>query len=91
LRELRREVTEAIEPMRREKLIGSSLEAEVTVSSAHAGVDLPELFITGSVFSGETLLVTKTSNHKCGRCWRHLPEVPDDGALCGRCDEVVNG
>jgi len=91
LRELRREVTEAIEPMRRDKVIGSSLEAEVTVSGGHAGIDLPELFITGSVVSGDTLSVTKTTHHKCGRCWRHLPEVSEDGALCGRCDEVVNG
>ena len=35
--------------------------------------------------------VTKTDNHKCGRCWRYLPEVKDDGDLCARCDEVVNG
>jgi len=27
--------------------------------------------------------------HKCGRCWRHLPEVSDDGALCDRCEDVV--
>jgi len=90
-RELRGAVTEAIEPMRREKIIGSSLEAEVAVPGVHAGIDLPELFITGSVVSADTLSVRKTANHKCGRCWRHLPEVTDDGALCGRCDEVVNG
>jgi isoleucyl-tRNA synthetase len=30
-------------------------------------------------------------NHKCGRCWRHLPEVAEDGALCNRCDHVVKG
>ena len=35
--------------------------------------------------------VTKTTHHKCGRCWRHLPEVSEDGALCGRCEAVVNG
>jgi isoleucyl-tRNA synthetase len=35
--------------------------------------------------------VTKTTRHKCGRCWRHLPEVIEDGALCGRCEAVVNG
>ena len=28
---------------------------------------------------------------KCGRCWRHLPEVPEEGGLCDRCEEVVNG
>ena len=91
LRDLRGDVTEAIEPMRREKVIGSSLEAEVTIPEAHDGIDLSELFITGSVSTGQTLSVTKTAHHKCGRCWRHLPEVSDDGALCARCDEVVNG
>jgi isoleucyl-tRNA synthetase len=34
--------------------------------------------------------VTKTTHHKCGRCWRHLPEVSEDGALCGRCEAVVD-
>ena len=34
---------------------------------------------------------TKTAHHKCGRCWRHLPEVTEDGALCSRCDQVVSG
>jgi isoleucyl-tRNA synthetase len=33
--------------------------------------------------------VTKNTDHKCGRCWRLLPEVTEDGALCNRCDEVV--
>ena len=35
--------------------------------------------------------VTRTTHHKCGRCWRHLPEVTEDGALCSRCDSVVAG
>jgi isoleucyl-tRNA synthetase len=43
--------------------------------------DLKDAFIT----------VTKTTHHKCGRCWRHLPEVSEDGALCGRCEAVVGG
>ncbi|HEX6071940.1 MAG TPA: zinc finger domain-containing protein [Sphingomicrobium sp.] len=29
--------------------------------------------------------------HKCGRCWRLLPEVKADGDLCDRCSGVVNG
>ena len=37
------------------------------------------------------MTVTKTDNHKCGRCWRYLPEVTEDGALCARCEDVVNG
>jgi isoleucyl-tRNA synthetase len=52
---------------------------------------LAELFIVSSVKRGDALAVTKTSNHKCGRCWRLLPEVKTDGELCDRCAEVVNG
>jgi len=92
LRTLRSEVTETIEPLRRDKVIGSSLEAEVTIPEMIASPEeLAELFITSTVRPGDALTVEKTSNHKCGRCWRHLPEVPEDGALCARCDEVVNG
>jgi isoleucyl-tRNA synthetase len=35
--------------------------------------------------------VARTHHHKCGRCWRHLPEVTEDGTLCARCDKVVSG
>jgi isoleucyl-tRNA synthetase len=92
LRALRSQVTETIEPLRRDKVIGSSLEAEVTVPEMLAPPEeLAELFITSTVHRGDELRVTKTSNHKCGRCWRHLPEVPEDGALCARCEDVVNG
>ncbi|MBS0482947.1 MAG: class I tRNA ligase family protein, partial [Proteobacteria bacterium] len=91
LRDLRRVVTEAIEPMRRDKQIGSSLEAEVTFAGDAGGTDLAELFIVSSVKEGDALEVTRTANHKCGRCWRHLPEVSEDGALCSRCDQVVAG
>ncbi|MDP5279414.1 isoleucine--tRNA ligase [Sphingomonas sp. DG1-23] len=37
-----------------------------------------------------TVTVTPTSRHKCGRCWRHLPEVAQDGLLCDRCAGVVD-
>lgn len=41
-------------------------------------------------YGGATIAGFVTTHHKCGRCWRHLPEVTDDGALCGRCEEVVS-
>ena len=98
LRELRTQVTEAIEPMRREKQVGSSLEAEVTVADIGTVLAdygdpklLAELFITSTVTKGDGLAVAKTDNHKCGRCWRHLPEVVEDGDLCARCDTVLHG
>ena len=95
LRALRVKVTEAIEPLRREKIVGSSLAAEVTVpASAPASAsdaDLAELFITAKVTrgQGDEVTVTPSTDHKCGRCWRHLPEVSEDGDLCDRCDDVV--
>jgi isoleucyl-tRNA synthetase len=91
LRALRAQVTEAIEPLRRDKVVGSSLEAEVWVPSKEDPALLAELFITSTVHSGEEIRVAKTGNHKCGRCWRHLPDVKADGELDARCAEVVNG
>jgi isoleucyl-tRNA synthetase len=89
LRALRTQVTEAIEPLRRDKVLGSSLEAEVTVPSAADPDFLAELFITSTVRHGDILSVAKTGHQKCGRCWRHLPEVESDGSLCARCSEVA--
>jgi isoleucyl-tRNA synthetase len=97
LRALRETVNEAIEPLRRDKTIRSSLEAEVTVPASAvpqgAGDDaLAELFITATVTrgQGESVTVTPTAHHKCARCWRHLPDVAfPEGALCGRCESVV--
>jgi len=96
LRALREKVTEAIEPLRREKVVRSGLEAKVVVPAAlvpdgFTDADLSELFITGTVTrgDGETVTIRKTDDAKCGRCWRLLPEVPEDGALCRRCDETV--
>ena len=109
LREIRAFVTSAIEPMRRDKTIGSSLEAVPTITAGNADYeilktigDLPELWISsGSEVILDTLIdegvaaplvvVSKTTRHKCGRCWRHLPEVTSDGDLCSRCDQVVAG
>jgi isoleucyl-tRNA synthetase len=103
LRAIRTRVTEAVEPLRRDKEIGSSLQAQIsifapgTLPQRFAGLDLAELFITAPVRLCEMrdddfeVEVKPTEYHKCGRCWRHLPEVAEDGALCARCDEVVNG
>ncbi|MXP27927.1 isoleucine--tRNA ligase [Porphyrobacter algicida] len=98
LKALREEVTEAIEPLRRDKTIRSSLEADITVPAGavpegFSDEDLAELFITASVArgQGDGVTVSRTTDHKCGRCWRLLPEVAEDGDLCGRCESVVAG
>ncbi|PZP07056.1 MAG: hypothetical protein DI607_13970, partial [Sphingomonas hengshuiensis] len=96
---------EHIEVLRREKVIGSSLEANIEMLfpanpydrevERLKTIDLKEVLIVASATVGVTqsgdfkVTVTKTTNHKCGRCWRLLPEVTADGELCGRCAEVV--
>jgi isoleucyl-tRNA synthetase len=99
IRATRERVTECIEPLRREKVIGSSLEARVAypdleLELTHESLaDLAEIFIVSEVVAGqgEGIEVTRTDYGKCGRCWRLLPEVTEDGGLCARCEEVVHG
>ncbi|PTQ12281.1 isoleucine--tRNA ligase [Sphingomonas oleivorans] len=103
LRSLREIVNGEIEPKRRAKEIGSSNEAKVTIGlpdgrdpPGATSQELAELFIVSDVSlettpRGPVAVVHKTGHHKCGRCWRHLPEVAEDGALCSRCEDVVNG
>ncbi|HYJ31402.1 MAG TPA: class I tRNA ligase family protein, partial [Allosphingosinicella sp.] len=98
VRASRERVTESIEPLRREKAIGSSLEAKVRYPGTELdliGMDadaLSEIYIVSELEPGDTagVEVGRTDRLKCGRCWRHLPEVRTDGSLCGRCEGVVN-
>jgi isoleucyl-tRNA synthetase len=99
IRSTRERVTEAIEPLRREKAIGSSLEAKILYPAVELDLtdedlaELAEIYIVSEVVPGEsdTIEVTRTGYDKCGRCWRHLPDVSEEGGLCARCEGVVNG
>ena len=63
LRALRAKVTEAIEPLRREKVLGSSLEAEVWVAEHRRPDFLAELCIASTVRKGDWKVVkTRTAN-----------------------------
>jgi len=106
MRSWRKIATEHIEPLRQAKEIGSSLEVEISIGFPPdpydlevlrlETIDLAEIFIVSAasayVTNGDEfeVQVRKTNNHKCGRCWRFLPEVKADGELCARCAEVVN-
>ena len=94
LRNQRDQVNEAIEPLRREKVIRSSLEADVTMGQLvpSDGVNFAEIAIVARIEmgKGDGIAVKPSDWHKCGRCWRLLPEVEEDGALCHRCDEVLS-
>ena len=93
LRYQREQVNEAIEPFRREKIIRSSLEADVTMGELlpSDGVDFAEIAIVARIEMGvgDGIIVKPSEWHKCGRCWRKLPEVTEDGTLCNRCDDVL--
>jgi len=99
VRRLRSETSQAIEPLRRDKVLRSSLEASIKMpiipqyeQDFIADIDLAEMFITTEVaftVDVQKVEVTRTTHHKCGRCWRHLPDVIEDGALCGRCSEML--
>jgi len=102
IRAVRTRVTEAIEPLRREKVIGSSLEAKVDLTlgdeaaaEAVSTVSFDEICIVSELSASfgerDGVAIARTERDKCGRCWRYLPEVVQDGALCARCEGVVNG
>jgi isoleucyl-tRNA synthetase len=113
LRQLRTKLTGQIEPLRREKIVGSSLEVDVAAigydpaqTAILRSVDFSEIGIVArtDIQDGDAALgaevasaervafeVAKTDYEKCGRCWRHLPEVSESGALCARCEDVVGG
>ena len=94
IRAAREQVTEAIEPLRRDKVIRSSLEAEVTMPKLDEmdADDFTEIcIVAGTRYDGDEVQISKTEHHKCGRCWRLLPDVEEEGGLCGRCAEAING
>ena len=100
LRAIRAAVSAEIEPKRRAKELGSSLEARVALGMPErpraTPSELAELFIVSDVLieetaHGPTVVVHRTDFAKCGRCWRHLPEVAAGDGLCDRCEDMVRG
>ncbi len=103
LRALRDEVYLPLEALRRDKTIGSFLQAGVDIQVSDedrfvelAATDLAEMLIVGRVTvqkaqpEHDGLAVSAVDDAKCARCWRHLPDVADDTGLCSRCAEVVD-
>jgi isoleucyl-tRNA synthetase len=89
-----------IEPLRKDKQIGSSLQAKAVVAAPHTllellhrhAADLPMLFIVSSVelrpSSDERTLVTieRAGGVRCDRCWRYVPAVSTDPEWVGLCE-----
>ena len=101
IRELRKVATGALEIVRANKQIGSSLEANITLSVPEESdkalfdtVDLAELAITSSANvevggTGPAVMFRPASGGKCARCWRVLEETRTDTHLCNRCTDAV--
>ena len=96
---LRQKVNIAIEEKRSNKIIGSSLEAEVeiTLPDNHhkllQNMDAQELFITSKVIkklqkNSEiiSVKVKKANGTKCIRCWKIVQEIKDK--KCKRCSLI---
>jgi len=68
--------------------------ASVTVSRPTGGYSVistnPDDPAAQYSYGGAEITGFVSTNHKCGRCWRHLPEVTEDGSLCNRCDTVLD-
>ena len=97
IREHRSGVTGAIELMRRDKTIGSSLQAEAILSpealSRLGDLNVwADICITSSAVPGLHNAAAIATGTKCERCWRVLPEVGTHAkhpTLCDRCCEAV--
>jgi len=96
---VREEVLRALEGARRDKLIGSGLEARVAVRAEGevlarlraAAAELPALFIVSAVELAEgpmQVAVARAAGKKCERCWVWSEDVGAAAAhptICGKC------
>ncbi|MFL5262910.1 MAG: zinc finger domain-containing protein, partial [Anaeromyxobacteraceae bacterium] len=97
--DVRTAVQKALEEARKAKLIGSGLEAKVTVRAdgealaflEAAGAELATLFIVSKVELAKGAFgveVAKAAGTKCARCWGYHEDVgrdPRHAELCAKC------
>ena len=99
---LREKVLAEIEPLRKDKRIGSSLQAKVILSASTDELAwlepneklLPMLFIVSEVelkpatsTAGPlSITIERSAGTKCERCWRYVSAVSNDPAWAGLCE-----
>ena len=82
-----------------EKVIGSSLEANVQINKddkyklveENLGNCLHQLFVVSKVeFTDEVseITVLRSNGEKCNRCWNYVDHL-NEGEICDRCKKVV--
>ncbi|MEM7197409.1 MAG: isoleucine--tRNA ligase [Pseudomonadota bacterium] len=94
----------ALEKARAESVIGSSLEAQLTITldpqhwEAVHDIDMAEFAITshcslvkgGSDDAPVHVQASLAEGTKCARCWKVLPEVRFADQLCNRCRDAIS-
>lgn len=103
LMELRSDVFKALEVAREQKIIGTSLKAELKLAINQQLIsDIESVFEDLNQFaqwlivskvtleSGDKIEVLVAQGHTCQRCWNVVAEVDENG-LCPRCNEVMYG
>jgi isoleucyl-tRNA synthetase len=99
---LRERVLAEIEPLRKDKKIGSSLQAKVILTSNVPDLEflrrherfLPMLFIVsevelqpgGSAAGPPQIEIARAGGVKCERCWRYVRTVATDPVWAGLCE-----
>ncbi|GJL86073.1 MAG: isoleucine--tRNA ligase [Micavibrio sp.] len=98
IKKIRKNVLEAIEPMRASKELGSSLEALPVIATDSDDVkslkdEMADICITSQIEINDgasSVVIKKANGEKCLRCWKVLPEVGEkSGHLCNRCSDAV--
>jgi isoleucyl-tRNA synthetase len=97
---IRNDANKVIEAQRADGKVGSSLQAEVTLTAtpedhallASLGDDLKFIFITSAIEliagSAQSITANPSKHSKCERCWHYREDVGQDAAhpsICGRC------
>ena len=105
IRKLRLKVTNKIEEKRKVGLIGSSLEAEITIEVSKnlyeilKDLNLSETFICSKVvikindqFDNDfsNIDCQKAKGLKCSRCWKVFENLDKSSNICDRCNQVLN-
>lgn len=88
---VREGVLKMLETARKDKLIGSPLEAKLTLKRAPILEEyfayLPALFVVSQVEFGLHDCVDKASGYKCERCWKYTADI--GAQVCAACKSAL--
>lgn len=102
---IREIVTKNLEELRKEKIIGHSLDADICLSLEpkvfnifkSLDIDIASIFIVSNASISEAshfkMTATKSEFKKCARCWQYkstVGKIEENKELCQRCYQAIN-